>query len=318
MNKYPAKVLVTSSSKKIPLIMIVKEAAIRLNPCAVVVAGDISDEALSAYVADEFWMMPRSEDANLFDILAGVKERGINYIFPTRDGELKFWSQHAQLFADQGILVVTSPINSIERCIDKLRFSNFGKEQYLPVIESAECIDDLTGEYFVVKERFGAGSKNIGIRLNRIQANEHSKLLFHPIYQPFISGREFSADVWADSLGKVKGIVLRNRVYVVDGESQVTTTFSDQLIEGVIEKTIEKLCLRGPVVVQAILADDNSIHIIECNARFGGASTAGVAAGLDSIYWSLLEGAGHSLEKIPFKRTKKEIKQIRVPSDIYL
>lgn len=318
MHKYPVKVLVTSSSKKIPLIMVVKQAAIRLNPGAVVVAGDISDNVLSAYIADEFWMMPKSEDANLIDILEGMKKRGINFILPTRDGEMQFWSRHAKLFANQGIAVITSTVDSIERCIDKLRFSNFGKEECLPIIESAECIDDLTGEYFVVKERFGAGSKNIGVRLNRIQANEHSKLLFKPIFQPFISGREFSADAWADKMGKVKGVILRNRVFVVDGESQVTITFSDQLIEGVIEKTIEKLHLRGPVVVQAILGDDDCIHIIECNARFGGASTAGVAAGLDSIYWSLLEGAGHSLEKIPFTRTEKEIKQIRVPADIYL
>jgi carbamoyl-phosphate synthase large subunit len=199
-----------------------------------------------------------------------------------------------------------------------LKFSNFGKEENLPIIESYERIDDLTGELFVVKERFGAGSKNIGIRLNYIQALEHSKLLSQPIIQPYISGREFSADAWVDRFGKVKGVILRNRIFVLDGESKVTTTFSNKFIEGLIKKTIEKLQLRGPIVMQAILGDDDSLHIIECNARFGGASTAGVAAGLDCIYWSLLECVGNSLEETPFIRAQREITQIRIPMDIYI
>ena len=58
--------------------------------------------------------------------------------------------------------------------------------------------------------------------------------------------------------------------------------------------------------------------MIECNARFGGASTTGIAAGVDSLFWSLLEARGVDVGDYPFIRIAGEIRQVRVPSDIYI
>jgi len=63
---------------------------------------------------------------------------------------------------------------------------------------------------------------------------------------------------------------------------------------------------------------DKGLHVIECNTRFGGASTASIAAGLDSFYWGLLESSGVDMSDYPFLRTSGEVRQVRVPSDIYL
>ena len=60
-------------------------------------------------------------------------------------------------------------------------------------------------------------------------------------------------------------------------------------------------------------------EIIEVNARFGGASTASIAVGLDVWYWSLLDffGADDQNQYI-FKRLKSDIRQIRHLTDIYI
>jgi carbamoyl-phosphate synthase large subunit len=60
------------------------------------------------------------------------------------------------------------------------------------------------------------------------------------------------------------------------------------------------------------------MHVIECNARFGGASTTGIAAGVSSFYWSILEAQGVDVDDYSFSRIMGEIRQIRVPSDIYI
>ena len=70
--------------------------------------------------------------------------------------------------------------------------------------------------------------------------------------------------------------------------------------------------------MQAIISEDDSLNIIECNPRFGGASTSSIEVGLDLLRWSLLEVAGEKIENIPFSRLEREVMQIRVPSDIYL
>ena len=96
-------ILVSSSSKKISLINAVKKAATKYSKTAKVIAGDLSEEALSFFVADEFWQMPKANDENLEILLLECSKRGINAILPTRDGELEFWARNAEKFRENKI-----------------------------------------------------------------------------------------------------------------------------------------------------------------------------------------------------------------------
>jgi carbamoyl-phosphate synthase large subunit len=81
---------------------------------------------------------------------------------------------------------------------------------------------------------------------------------------------------------------------------------------------LESLPLKGPVVLQVIRDVEGHAHIIELNARIGGASTASIAAGLDIWWWSLLEAEGMRTDNYPFNRIPGEVRQVRVPSDLYI
>ena len=96
-----------------------------------------------------------------------------------------------------------------------------------------------------------------------------------------------SIDVYVDRKGKSKGVLVRERNVVVDGESQVTTIVKKEKVEHLIGLMAEKLKLRGHSVFQVLVDGKGMVHIIECNARFGGASSSSIAAGLDSFYWLL-------------------------------
>tara|TARA_A100001011_G_scaffold312440_1_gene329884 strand:+ start:769 stop:2670 length:1902 start_codon:yes stop_codon:yes gene_type:complete len=311
-------ILVTSASKKISLIRAIKDAANKISSLNRVIAADISKNVLSRYIADDFWIMPRTIDENINEIIAYCLARNINIILPTRDGELAFWSKHKSALLENGIKVIISSQKSVERCIDKLAFSEFGKQKDLPFIPSSTVISDLEGDRFVVKERFGAGSGSIGIDLDFDEALKYSKTLSEPIFQPFFSGREISIDAWLCWDGNVKGLVLRYRDLVEGGESQVTSTFRDTLIECEVAACLSSLELSGPVIVQALITETEGIKIIECNTRFGGASTAGIAAGLDVFFWSFQEALGNNIQDYAFHRINGEIKQVRLPEDIYL
>ncbi len=308
-------VLVTSASKKVPMVRAVQAAARKLHPEAKVIAADLDENALTRHVADGFWKMPRTTDAEIAALLAGCKERGIRTIFPSRDGELLFWSMNRARFAEEGMDVVVSENETVRICLDKLAFAQFGAAQGLSFIPAGQHPDEVGAGPFVVKERYGAGSRKIGLNLDRNAALEHGRQLENPIYQPFVPGKEISVDAWADRSHQIKGLVLRTRDQVVDGESQVTTTFRDPAIEAAVLQILQPLRLRGPVVLQAILDANRHLHVIECNTRFGGASTASIAAGLDSFYWSLLESSGADVNEYLFQRVPGEVRQVRVPSD---
>lgn len=312
------KILITSSSKKAPLIKSVRTAAHKIDPTIRIVAGDIDENALSRYVADDFWKMPRTSDEELQRIIEECTNRDIDLIIPTRDGELKFWAKNSEKFHKKGVKVIVSTLSSIQTCLDKLAFSRFGVSYNLPFIPTSNNADEFHEEFLVVKERFGAGSRGIGIRLNRKEAKRHAEKLEDPIFQPYVEGREISIDAYLSKKSKVKGMVLRTRDIVVQGESQITTTFQDEKIQLQCTEILESLKLHGPIVMQAILDHENKIHVIECNPRVGGASTTSIAVGLDIWYWAILEASGADIDEYPFFRTPREVKQIRMAQDSHI
>jgi carbamoyl-phosphate synthase large subunit len=309
-------VLISSAARKIPLVRSVIAAARRLDPAIRVLAGDLDTQALARFVADGFVQLPRTEPQQSDALLALCRAHGVGTVIPTRDGELGFWAEHAPAFRAQGVEVVVSPAASVALCNDKLRFAEHGIAAGLPMIPAG--LQPQGPGPFVVKERYGAGSRSIGLRLDADAARAHAGALSSPIFQPFVQGSEISVDAWLDRRHQLKGLVLRHRDQIIDGESAVTTTFRDPAIEAVCRRVLEAIPLCGPVVLQLLRDRDGGVHIIELNARFGGASTASIAAGLDSWTWTLAQADGRDLDAYPFRRADDEIRQIRVPSDLLL
>jgi carbamoyl-phosphate synthase large subunit len=306
-------VLVTSASRKVSLIRALKQVALRLDNSIKIIAGDNDAMAIARLEADDFWQMPMLKNELSSELINECRNRKISVILPTRDGELDIWARFRSDFEKAGIEVIVSSPEGIMRCRDKLLFSSFGHEAGLPIIPAAITPDLFGDKPLVVKERFGSGSRGIGLRMNRYAALEHASNLENPIFQPFVDGPEISIDGWIDKFGKVVGVVLRHRDRILSGESQITTTFTDFKLEKQAIRVLTALKLRGPVVMQAILANDQ-LQVIECNPRFGGASTASIAAGLDSLYWSLGEAMGNVVPP-SFNRSTREIRQIRIPFD---
>ena len=309
-------ILVSSASSKIPLIQSIINARSRLLKTARVYAGDLNDQIHAQHVCDGVIKLPQTIDENLEELLNIIDDYDIGLVIPSRDGELEFWSRNRHFFKAHGTEILISDPEAIATSIDKLAFAKFGESHGLPVIPAAE-VPEGNG-LFVVKERFGAGSKSMGIKLDHGAAVAHGAKLRAPIYQPFIAGQEVSVDAWLDLEHRVKGLVLRERNEVANGESVVTTTFRSELLEYECQRVLESLPLRGPVVLQLIIDEHQQPHIIELNARFGGASTASIAAGLDIWHWTFLEFDGENLDSAPFMRSETDVRQVRATQDIIL
>lgn len=313
-NNTRKNVLVTSISKKIPLLKAVRAALKRFAPSAKLIGADSNPGCPGRFFVDRFWQMPRLGDLSVKDLIEFCESEGIGVIFPTRDGELAFFAQHQAVLRNHGIAVMISRPEAVEACTDKLLF--YKTMNHFPIIPTSENPDDIKAGRFVVKERFGAGSAQIGLNLEKAEAIAHAAKPSRAIFQPYIGGKEASVDLYVDLSGKVKGCVARMRDVVVNGESQITTTFRDSALETLCSRAAESLGLYGHVLFQVIIDQKGDFHIIECNCRFGGASTLSIAAGLDSFYWFLLEAAGEDLN--PFVRSDGEKQLIRYPEDLIL
>ena len=310
--------LITSVSKKIPLIEEVRKSTKKINNKIKIIGNDIDQLCIGKYFVDEFWLSEKITNIKFSDLLKEIEAREIGFIIPTRNGELKYWSKLKNKLEEYNVFTMISDEEQINICLNKINFYQYCVQNKIPAIQSTVKIDDISFKYFVVKEKYGAGSKNIGIRLTKEEAIKKSKELEDPIFQPFIEGIEYSFDGYVDKKGNVKGVILRKRDYVVDGESQITTVFHDPSLNKKIKNYIEKFNFYGHIVGQFIVDQNDKLHLIEINPRFGGASTLGIHAGLDSFFWFFLESMKKNIDNYPFMLTKKEIKQVRHPADSHI
>ena len=306
--------LVTSAGRKVPLIRAMVVALKRINPMGKVIAGDSDPLSPAQFFAEDFWAMPVLNEMGAAELFKQLKSRRVTTVFPTRDGELSFWAALKTDLAAEGIHVVVSPTNALNRCLDKLEFAQWAQERDLPVIPASLDASAYGNRPLVVKERFGSGAKGVALNLTVRAAQSHAQHLTSPIFQPYIAGEEISIDAFLDQNSMLHGLSIRSRDNVINGESAVTTTFRNEKIEAEAGGFLTELELQGPVVMQAILTDDG-MEVIEVNPRFGGASTASIAVGLDLLYWALAENKTREGGLPRFERAEKNVRQIRVPHD---
>jgi len=308
--------LITSASRKVPLVQAVRKAQEQYGvKGSRICVGDSDANCIARHFADTFWPMPLLRELTVGSLLKYCRSEGIRFIIPTRDGELSYFAAAKEQLAAHGISVMVSDADSIRLCLDKLEFARAVRAMGFPAIQTEPTIRDLDSDRFVVKERHGAGSLGIALNKSRDEATSHAKGLREPIFQPFIAGDEFSIDVYVNCKGLCMGAVTRRREVVTNGESQVTSTIRHPRLETACSALAEKLKLYGHAVFQAIEDNAGNIHIIECNPRFGGASTLSVHAGLASFLWFFSESSGGVVELHPFMRNTQQLRQVRYPCD---
>jgi len=309
-------VLVTSVSRKVPLVREVRKALEKFSPGSQIIGADSNPDSLGRYFVDKFWEMPTLVDLCAEDIKNYCLEHRISAIIPTRDGELEFFARSKPFMEANGISVMMSEVDGVRICLDKLLFFDVLKnQQKINAIYTTSEPDNIDCKRWVVKERFGSGSRGIKLNLTADDAQSAGSKLEDPVYQPFIEGREFSIDTYINKSGVTVGSVTRSRDRIVGGESQITTTIAMPGIEEMCQAAAAEMCLTSHLVFQAIVDSEGKIHVVECNCRFGGASSLSVAAGLDSFYWFFLECAGDDLSHINFIPRSHQLRQVRYPED---
>jgi carbamoyl-phosphate synthase large subunit len=310
-------VLVTSISHKVPMLKAVRCAMTDHESGMFLHGGDSNRVSPGRYFVDKFWKMPQLDDSGFPIVLDYCRKHKIGRIIPSRDGELLFWARHRNAFAQKGIRIMIAPLRAVALSLDKLQFHNWAVAHEFPAIPTAGTLKKLKAKRLVVKERFGAGSAGILLDCNRQTAERAAANFCHPVFQPYIKGQELSVDIYVDRSGKSKGAIVRERNLVVGGESFMTTVIRAPKIEKLCQRMAEQLGLYGHAIFQIMQDYQDNCHIIECNARFGGASVASLAAGLDSFGWFLQETGGHG-RSTPFARKMQTLTMVRYKTDLFL
>ncbi len=299
------------SEKKYPIYDYINQFNLRNNYFEKIFVSNMKKNPFHNFFKDFFLNLPECKKENHGKLISMIKSYKINYILPTSDYELNFWSKIKNQLLKENIYLIISGNKTIKLCQDKFKFFKILKKNSINVPATyIEKPNNDKKSKFIIKERYSFTNKKflLNIRTNRISKN--LKKFKNPLIQKMINGDEFSIDFFSNRSGKIIDLRIRKRIKIVDGEAKITRIVRNNKIEktiGLISKIIK---FEGLVNIQGIYKNNN-FYILECNPRIGGASTISFYSGLEFLRYFVDENLGVKY----FIPEEKKLTQFRFQAD---
>ena len=292
-------ILFTGVGRRIELLQAFRNAALVLNKDLKIYGADMAGTAPALAYCDFTRKVVAMKDAgyiqNLLDICTADH---IDLLIPTIDTDLLILSESKEKFEAIGMRVMISAPDKIRICRDKNYTSQFfldcGLHAPIPVNDWKEY---KSGYPAFIKPKDGSSSINAFKVEDEGELEVYSEQVKDYIVQPFVSGHEYTIDIFCDWNGVPISIVPRERLQVRAGEVLKTQICMDeQMIE---ESRI--LCNAfkpyGPMTVQLIRDAEGIDWFIEINPRFGGGAPLSMKAGARSAEAILKLMDGEEVQK---------------------
>ncbi len=256
------------------------------------VASDIDPECFGSVLADDFVLMPRADDPEIWPKIERLlREARIDVVIPSLDETLLGWAdRQASLRERLGVQVVVSPPETVAVCQDKWRTYEFFAANGVPTPATSQRQD-----HPLVKPRFGRGAR--GVRIAR-EPLDMTGLLS----QELLEGVEYTVDVLCDRDAQPVYIVPRRRIGVRDGKSTGGVVEANEPITQWIRTVCGRLRFLGPVNFQCFVSARGAVRFVEINPRIAGGMALGFAATenwIGAIVRNVLEG--ERLEPVPIR-----------------
>lgn len=244
-----------------------------------VFATDCSDLAPALYDADEYFIVPRTDEDGYMDIILDIcKKNNITAVLSLIDPELSLLAQHRDDFIKIGTTPIISDYEAIKMSFDKYEFYKYLDNNGIQTIKSYIDKDLFFKDVEAGKISYPVFVKPVtgsaSININKVFSNEEIELLFgsdnNLMIQEFIDGIEYGVDVYIDMLSKeMVNIFVKEKIKMRTGETDKSVSVVDNKLFDLIEQFVSKVSFSGVLDID-IFKKDDIYYISEVNPRFGG------------------------------------------------
>ena len=304
------KILFTSIGRRVELTQAFRSAADKLNMDLCIIGADYSDSAPALFYCDKTYQVCKIKDAEYIPQLLDICEKEqVDLLIPTIDTDLLVLAENAERFARIGTKVMVSAPDKVALCRDKRYTADF---LLSCGVQSPKPVDDVelyAGGYpCFIKPRDGSSSIDAYKIDSEEELLEISKRVPNYIIQPFISGKEYTVDIFCDYEGNPVMISPRERLATRSGEVLKTCMIRDEATVKECLQIIEKFKPCGALAVQYIKDEATGVnYYIEINPRFGGGAPLSMKAGADMAQMTLRQLNGECLSYVPDAGREGEI-----------
>lgn len=221
------KILFTSVGRRVELLQAFRTAAEKLNIALTVIGADIAESAPVLFFCDERRLVCKIQEKEYIPQLLSICEKEkVDCLIPTIDTDLLLLAENKEKFEAIGTKVLISAVDKIKLCRDKNYtadyFVSLGVKSPLPV-NSVEKYEEALKRGKVsfpafIKPKDGSSSINAYKVENLEDLRLYAEKIEDYIIQPFISGRDYTIDIFCDYEGNPVYITPRERLAVRSGE----------------------------------------------------------------------------------------------------
>ena len=279
------KILFTSVGRRVELMQAFRNAADELGVELTIIGADITSSAPALFFCDETQIVCRIKEPEYIPQLLSICEQeNVDCLIPTIDTDLLLLAENKEKFEAIGTKVLISAVDKVKLCRDKRftadYFISLGLKSPLPV----DDVENYTSGYpAFIKPKDGSSSVDAYKVENEEDLRTYANKINDYIIQPFISGREYTIDIFCDYEGNPVYITPRERLAVRAGEVLKTQICQDDTMIAEMKTLCADYKPCGQITVQ-LIQDENTgdNYYIEINPRFGGGAPLSIKAGADS------------------------------------
>lgn len=285
-------ILITSVGRRSYMIQYFRKAL--MNQGEVHVCNSDANTVSFLY-ADKYTISPLIYDEQYIPFLLNYcTNHKIDMLISLFDIDLQVLARNKDKFDKIGTKVIVSNSDIIEICNDKYKTYQFLRENGFAVPQTFLTLQDTLSAIkrgalhypVIVKPRFGCGSIAISIAKDEPSLLYYSEHIEHEIahsylkyesasvaekviYQEFLDGQEHGADIINDLDGNFRNAVLRKKIAMRAGETDIAEIIEDCTTYRVMQKLGEVTHHIANMDCDYFLVDGIP-YILELNARFGG------------------------------------------------
>lgn len=278
-------VLFTGVGRRVELIQAFRQAALYLGIDIKLYGADMVESAPALAFCDFTRIVCGMKEAGYIPQLIDIcKADHIDMLIPTIDTDLLILSENKERFERIGTRVLISESDKIAVCRDKKNTAIFFESCGLKTPPVVNDYHFYNGPFpCFIKPKDGSSSINAFKAETKTELATYATQIDNYIIQPFISGTEYTVDIFCDYEGKPVFITPRIRLSVRSGEVLKTQISMDERIITECKEIINKFKPCGPITVQMIREKSScDDYFIEINPRFGGGAPLSMKAGAKS------------------------------------
>jgi carbamoyl-phosphate synthase large subunit len=240
--------------------------------------ADISPNAPGLVYCDHKALFPKITDPDYVDtVLSYCVSHQIDVLIPLLDPELGVLAAAKSRFDENNVMVVVSPLKTVELSFDKYLTYLFGKENEIDVplafLQFEEAVQAVSSGMLswplVVKPRRGSASQDISFCDNELQLREAFERCPNPMIQEFLEGDEYGYDLFGDADYRPISVFCKKKLSMRAGETDKAVSTDDHKLIAFGKKILESLQIFGPCDVDVIVTEQGP-KLLEINPRFGG------------------------------------------------